>query len=222
MSFFAVLTEDGSYALTGAGYTALVIAMAALLLLGCFVFKADEKANISARKLVFSAIAMALAFVSSSIKIIHMPMGGSVTLFSMFFITLIGYWYGTGMGLLAAVSYGILQMIVDPYIIGVPQLFCDYIFAFGALGLSGLLRNARGGMIKGYLLGVAGRFLFSFLSGYIFFGMYAPEGMNPAVYSFLYNGAYLFAEAALTVVVAMIPAVASALRRVKAMALGEG
>ncbi len=52
--------------------------------------------------------------------------------------------------------------------------------------------------------------------------MYAPEGMNPAVYSFLYNGAYLFAEAALTVVVAMIPAVSSALKRVKDMALGEG
>lgn len=221
MSIFATLTEDGSYALTTAGYTAIVILMILLLLLATFVTASSNAVKTGTRKLVFAAMAMALAYVTSFIKIVHMPMGGSITLFSMFFITLIGYWYGLRTGLSAAIAYGMLQLVIDPYILSFPQLLCDYILAFGALGLSGLFHNAKHGMVKGYIMGVAGRFLFSFLSGFIFFGEYAPEGMNPAVYSFLYNGAYLFAEAGLTFVVLMIPAVSKALNSVKALALQQ-
>ena len=38
-------------------------------------------------------MAMALATVTSMIKLFDAPMGGSVTLCSMLFITLIAYWY---------------------------------------------------------------------------------------------------------------------------------
>ena len=114
-------------------------------------------------------MAVALAVVTSMIKIVKLPMGGSVTLFSMFFITLIGYWFGVKTGILMAVGYGILQMLIDPYIINVYQMFLDYIFAFGALGLSGIFSKVKNGLVKGYLLGVIVRFIFSFLSGWIFF-----------------------------------------------------
>lgn len=215
----AVLTEDGSYSLTGAGYTVLVLIMLALLLAACYITKADQKGRTGTRRLVFSAMAIALAFVTSFIKFLSLPMGGSITLFSMFFICLIGYWYGLRSGLMAAVAYGILQMIVDPYIISVPQMLCDYIFAFGALGLSGVFSNTKHGLVKGYLLGIAGRFVFSFLSGLIFFGQYAPDGMNPAVYSASYNGIYIFTEGILTIIIVSIPPVAKALARVKSLAV---
>lgn len=166
-------------------------------------------------------MAIALAFVTSFIKFLHLPMGGSITLFSMFFICLIGYWYGLRVGLMAAVAYGILQMVVDPYIISVPQMLCDYIFAFGALGLSGVFSNAKHGLVKGYLLGVVGRYVFSFLSGLIFFGQFAPEGMHPAVYSASYNGIYIFTEAILTIIIISIPAVSKALINVKNLATQE-
>ena len=39
-------------------------------------------------------MAIALAVVTSMIRVIKLPMGGSVTLFSMLFIVLVGYWYG--------------------------------------------------------------------------------------------------------------------------------
>lgn len=217
----AVLTEDGSYSLTGAGYTVLVLIMLALLLAACYVTKADQKGRTGTRRLVFSAMAIALAFVTSFIKFLSLPMGGSITLFSMFFICLIGYWYGLRSGLMAAVAYGILQMIVDPYITSVPQMLCDYIFAFGALGLSGVFSNTKHGLVKGYLLGIAGRFVFSFLSGLIFFGQYAPDGMNPAVYSASYNGIYIFTEGILTIIIVSIPPVAKALARVKSLAVQE-
>ncbi len=218
MSLFATLTEDGSYALTGAGYTVLVLIMLAVLILGCYLTKADQKAKTGTRRLVFSGMAIALAFVTSFIKLLHLPMGGSITLFSMFFITLIGYWYGLRTGLMAAVAYGLLQLIVDPYIISVPQMLTDYIFAFGALGLSGIFSNAKHGLLKGYIVGVIGRFIFAFLSGYIFFGMYAPEGMNPAVYSASYNGIYIFTEAIITIIVMLLPPVAKALGKIKTLA----
>lgn len=217
----AVLTKDGSYSLTGAGYTVLVLIMLALLLAACYITKADQKGKTGTRHLVFSAMAMALAFVTSFIKFLSLPMGGSITLFSMFFICLIGYWYGLRSGLMAAVAYGILQMVVDPYIISIPQMLCDYIFAFGALGLSGVFSRAKHGLVKGYLLGIAGRFVFSFLSGLIFFGQFAPEGMNPAVYSAAYNGSYIFTEGVLTIIIVSIPPVAKALAKVKALAVQE-
>ena len=91
MSFFA--TYDGSsYQLTTAGFTALVIIMIAILLIGCAIFGGKKK--FSAKQLAFSAMAIALAMVTSMIKLFDMPMGGSVTLLSMLFIVLIGYWYG--------------------------------------------------------------------------------------------------------------------------------
>ena len=217
----AVLTKDGSYSLTGAGYTVLVLIMLALLLTACYITKADQKGKTGTRRLVFSAMAMALAFVTSFIRFLSLPMGGSITLFSMFFICLIGYWYGLRSGLMAAVAYGILQMVVDPYIISIPQMLCDYIFAFGALGLSGVFSRAKHGLVKGYLLGIAGRFVFSFLSGLIFFGQFAPEGMNPAVYSAVYNGSYIFTEGVLTIIIVSIPPVAKALAKVKVLAVQE-
>lgn len=221
MSVFATLTEDGSYALTNAGYTALVVVMIGILLLACFLTKADRHTK-GTKVLVFSAMALALAFVTSFIKLWHMPMGGSITLFSMLFVTLIGYWYGLGSGLLAAVAYGILQLVIDPYIISVPQMLVDYIFAFGALGLSGVFHNAKHGLLKGYILGILGRFVFSVFSGVIFFGSYAADyGMSPLVYSAAYNGAYIFGEAIVTVILLAIPAISNALARVKTMATAQ-
>lgn len=226
MSFFVneVLDEEwGNYfELTGAGYGALIAVMLGLLLAACFISGKKENKRFGTRQLVFSAMAMALAMVTSMIKVVDMPMGGSVTLFSMLFICLIGYWYGPKGGLMAAVAYGVLQLIVDPYIISIPQMLTDYILAFGALGLSGIFSKAKHGLAKGYIAGILGRFFFTFLSGMIFFGSYAASyNMTAPVYSFLYNGAYLGLETLLTLILAAIPAVSRGLAGVKRMAVGE-
>ena len=59
--------------------------------------------------------------------------------------------------------------------------------------------------IPGIVLGTFGRFVCAFLSGVIFFGMYAPEGQNVLVYSAVYNGFYLIPEAVICLVIASIP-----------------
>lgn len=215
--FLEKVVEDGytSYNITGAGYALVVILAAAAFLALSYFLNADGKFRISVKQLTVSALCLALAFVFSNVKLFRLPMGGSVTVFSMFFITFIGYLYGPRVSLFAAFAYGLLQMVIDPYIISLPQLLCDYILAFGALGLSGFFYGKKQAMIKGYLLGIFGRFLFSTLSGIIFFADYAPEGMNPIVYSTLYNGSYIAAEGVLTIIVLAIPVVQQALNRVK-------
>jgi len=222
MSIFVteIIDEEwGNYfALTGAGYAALIIIMLAILLLACMIGNSGKK-KFNTKQLVFSAMAMALAMITSMIKLFELPMGGSVTLCSMLFICLVGYLYGISGGLMAAISYGFLQLIVDPYIISIPQMLTDYIFAFGALGLSGLFARKKHGLVLGYLAGVLGRFFFAFLSGMIFFGSYASSyNMAAPVYSFVYNGAYIGAEAAITVILLMLPPVSKGLARVKQMA----
>ena len=226
MSFFAkeIMDEEwGNYfELTGAGYGILIACMAALLLAACFLSgktQEGKKIKQGTKQLVFSSMAMALAMVTSMIKLVDMPMGGSVTLFSMFFICLIGYWYGLKGGLMTAVAYGFLQLIVDPYIISIPQMLTDYIFAFGALGLSGIFSKSRYGLLKGYVAGVLGRYFFTFLSGMIFFGSYASSyNMTAPVYSLVYNGSYIGLEALFTLMLAALPPVSRGLDRVRKMA----
>lgn len=211
---------EGSYTITPLGYVLFIALLIIILGFTSVSFSKEKKRQFSTKQLVFSSMAVALAFLTSNIKIIDMPSGGSVTLLSMLFICLVGYFYGPRIGLTSAFAYGILQMIVNPYIVSLPQMFMDYLFAFTALGLSGLTYKLQNGLIVGYVIGVVGRMIFSVLSGVLFFADYAPENMNVLLFSFTYNGIYLGAEAVLTVLIIIIPAVSKALSRVKALSKG--
>lgn len=91
MSFF--VTADGG--LTTAGYVGCVVLMVALVVIASVLSAQKSKGTgMDARKLAFCAMGMALAFVTSYVKVFELPYGGSVTLFSMLFIVLIANWYG--------------------------------------------------------------------------------------------------------------------------------
>ena len=81
-------------------------------------------------------------------------------------------------------------------------------------------KNIKHGMVVGYLVAVFGRYIFSFISGWIFFGSYASYyNYNSAVvYSLVYNALYIVPEAILTVIVISIPAVKKGLIEVRRMA----
>lgn len=215
VSSLVTKSKDGAYNLTNVGYTVIIIGGILLFLIGNIIFNTEKRMSI--KQIAVSGMAVALAFFTSNVKLIKMPMGGSVTLFSMLFICLIGYWYGTVAGITSAVAYGFLQLVIDPYIISFPQMMVDYIFAFGALGLSGVFRNSKYGIYKGYVLGAFGRFVFSFLSGWIFFGTYAKDyGFSHAyTYSFNYNISYIGTECFLTLVILFLPPVKKAMATVK-------
>ena len=210
-----------TYVPTTLGNVLLAILIVLLLLAAMFFSRNRKKAKkLSVRQLAFCAAAVALGTVLSNIKLLHFPTGGSITLLSMLVSCLPGCWFGLGAGLMSGVAYGILQLLIDPYVLFPAQFIVDYLLAFGALGLSGLFVNAKNGVIKGYLAAVAGRYLFAVLSGWLFFGAYAWEGWNPLAYSLVYNAIYIFTEAAITIILLLLPPVKKTLRQLKQMAEG--
>lgn len=215
--FFAFPTvnswEEDVFQLTTTGIVAVVVLMAACIVLALVLQPKNKKGKkFSTKQLTFSAMAMALAMVLSMIKLFEMPMGGSVTVCSMVFITLVGYVYGAKAGIMTGFAYGLLQFVLDPVFYSIPQLIVDYPLAFGALGLSGLLRNKKWGLQTGYVLGLLGRLFFAWLSGVLFFAAYAQgSGMGPVMYSLAYNGSYIAMEGVITLILISLPPVNKAI-----------
>lgn len=212
--------------LTTSGYAITIVAIIILFLLGAAIsgkhFEKAEKKPVSAKKLVFCAMGIALAFLTSYIKLFEMPFGGTVTLFSMLFIVLIANWYGPGTGILVGFAYGLLQFIQEPYVLSFFQVCCDYVLAFAALGCAGFFRSQKHGLIKGYLVAIIARGAFHALGGYLYWMDYMPDNFPKALaslYPIIYNYSYILAEGVLTVIFILIPAVTKAIKQVKRIAL---
>lgn len=91
--FNFLVTANGG--LTTAGYVVSIVAVLVLVVLVAMLLQKNTSAlKLTTQQLVTCAVALALAYVTSYIKLFKLPFGGSVTLFSMLFIVLIGYWYG--------------------------------------------------------------------------------------------------------------------------------
>lgn len=212
--------DDGSVRLKAIGIAVVVVIILALVIISAISHQrnSENKKILTTKQLVYSAVAIALAIVCSMIKFSSLPMGGSITLFSMLFIVLIGYWYGPSVGIMTAVAYGLLQFVLEPIFYTLPQMLIDYPLAFGALGLAGFFHKKKFGLQIGYIVGVIGRYVFAVISGYVFFGAYAPEGTPAIVYSLTYNATYIVPEAIVTLILISIPAVSKALSIVKSRA----
>lgn len=167
----------------------------------------------SARKMATCAICIALAAVTSMIRLFRFPFGGSVTLFCMLIITLPSYFYGVRTGVLCGLVYGVLQFVLGPCMVSVPQVLLDYILAFSVMGVAGFFRNRPHGLMKGYICAVVARWIIATLAGlaWVAAGSTAWEGWSPLPYSMVYNGAYIFTEGLLTVIILLIPAVRRAI-----------
>lgn len=153
--------------LTTAGYVTCIVLGVILFLLGSvFARKDTQNVNdngskakksigmaVGTNQLVFCAMAIALAVVTSYVKIFSLPWGGSVTLCSMLFIVLVANWYGVQTGILVGLTYGILQFIQEPYVLSFFQVCCDYILAFAALGVAGFFAKSSNGLISSKLNG---------------------------------------------------------------------
>ena len=176
-----------------------------------------------------SAIMLALAVVLSLIRIYKMPMGGSITMFSMLPICLIAVKYGPKQGLGTAFLFAVYKLgkalvegDVFVYTIGfaavtVCVLF-DYLLPFTCLGFAGMFRKrGNAGVIAGISLVIAFRFLCHFVTGVVIWGQWAPEGMGKYLYSLIYNGQYMLPELVITVILAVILINVPQMRRLLAL-----
>lgn len=194
--------------------TTLSIVVAIFIVSGILLF-IGRKMSFTTKALVYGALCAAMSFVLSYIRLYRWPQGGSITPASMLPLFVYSYIFGPAAGVAAGSAYGLLQLIQDPYILHPVQVLLDYVLGFAALGLAGLSRSNIG---LGSLIGGFGRFFCSFLSGVIFFGSYAPEGMSPIVYSLYVNGLIIGTDTIICVIVSQIPQIKSAIERLKAKA----
>ena len=193
------------------GQISVVVVIAVLFI----IIAKSDKGGFNTKALATSAVLIAIAFALNQITLFRMPQGGSITPLSMLVIVLVGYFFGPRQGIMAGMAFGLLDLLIAPYAMTPIQILLDYPFAFGALGLAGLFRNKKKGLTIGYTVGVFGRFVCVFISGVVFWGIYAPEGSNVFVYSAVYNGTYLLAEGIITIIVLQIPAVKNLFDRLK-------
>ena len=141
---------------------------------------------------IFVALATALSF----IIVYTLPQGGAITAGSMVPILWLALRRGWKIGIVAGLLYGLIQLVILPYAYNPLQTLLDYPLAFGFLGFAGFFKKWP---IAGVVVGITGRFAMHFLSGvYYFAAIYAP-GINPYVYSAVYNGSYLIPEMAISV-----------------------
>ena len=213
-------SEDGYYVLEKGGYVLLGVAIFLLICIAAALMsKKDEGDSRRAVRLTVSAIAIALAFITSYIQLFKLPWGGCVTLFSMFFVCFVGYLYGPSTGLTAAFAYGILQFLQSggSYILSLPQVLFDYILAFAALGVAGFFYKNKNGLIIGYIAGCLARGVFASIAGYLYWMDYMPESFPKKLailYPIAYNYSYILIEMALTLVLLAIPSVRKAIKRI--------
>ncbi|MGD0396655.1 MAG: energy-coupled thiamine transporter ThiT [Nitrososphaerales archaeon] len=173
----------------------------------------EKRSGLGIRVLAEAIVMVALSSVLFMVKIFTFPQGGEITLGSMAPIILLSLRRGPKVGVFAGVVFGMIVLDLEPFIWNVPwQVLLDYPLAFGALGLSGLViywPGKRGGTsslksrsllvpLLGPVIGIGGRFICHFASGIIFFSSEAPVGESPALYSALYNGAFLLPEFVIT------------------------
>ena len=210
---------DLLYRLTKAGELGATLLIALIIFAALIIIRKNDRSS-SLRNLGYIMADIMVTVSLAGCRVFEFQTGGAITLFSMLALCLPACWYGACAGTAIGVAYGLFQLIAFPYIISFPQALMDYVFAFGIFGLAGLFREKKYGLVWGYMAAVTGRFVFSFLSGSIFFGSYAWPGWSPALYSMCYNSIYIFSEAALTLILLFTPPVRRSLEKLSGMANG--
>ena len=168
--------------------------------------------NQNLKRLCVSALFLALGVVLSElIPSISLPLGGSVTLFSMVPVCLIGIAFGTKWGIFSGLVYGGLQLIFGlsnvtyawgiSAVAGIVALLFDYIVAYGVLGFSGvfknLIKNPVLSAVLGVILALALRFMCHFVTGVTIWREIA-DTLGAIWYSITYNAAYMLPEIIIT------------------------
>lgn len=186
-SKLAMIAESPSSIFALVGLVALILA---------FVY--IKKIKMNTRMMVHIGLVLALTVVLHTLRLYHMPQGGSVTLGAMIPLLLIAFRYGPVGGYLAGFVYGLINLIQEPYILHPVQVLFDYPLPYMALGLAGYFKER---ILLGAIVGVCGRFICHFISGVVFFASYAPPGVSPYWYSMVFNATYLIPELMICLVI---------------------
>ena len=185
---------------------ALILIITGLVL----VYRRGRNYSWSNVQIAHGAVCIALSGLLSTVKLFHLPLGGSVTAASYLPILLFSYVYGTAPGMLLGALFSLFRFVTgsgNAIAYGILPFLLDYPAGYAMLGVCGLFRHKPGGR-TGLLLGIiaacALKAVMSVVSGAVFFVDSIPADFaSPWVFSLLYNGSYMLPEAAICIAVAL-------------------
>lgn len=177
------------------------------------MFKVKLTTKSIAQLAMFMAITIVLGYVNKLIP--EMPQGGTISI-DIIAIFLCAYMMGAGYGVICGIGVSILQFVMGQAVYYGPwSVILDYMLPLAVIGVAGAFKNIKIGNIDfypGVVVAMVLKFASHFCSGAFLFGMYAPEGMNPMVYSFVYNIWYNLAT--LVVCLILVPILYNRLKNV--------
>lgn len=151
------------------------------------------------------AAAMGLSYLEIPVGLAFGGFGGSIS-FAMLPILVFALRAGWGWGLGAGLIFGTLKFFFAGGVaVNWQSMLFDYSLAYAAVGLAGLLKGRKWGLVTGAALGCAARFLVHFVSGITVYAEYMPEEFlnlsmtSPWFYSLLYNGTYMLPNTVLAI-----------------------
>lgn len=161
-----------------------------------------KKIKLDSKTMARIGLALALATILDFIKVIDLPNGiGSINLGSVVPIIVIALFYGPEIGMLTGLLFGLINLIISPYIVHPLQVLFDYPLPYMAVGLAGYFKNKK---LIGASVGMFFKFIFHFISGFLFFGQFAPNGWSPALYSFIANASYVGSNLIIVIILLLI------------------
>jgi thiamine transporter len=167
--------------------------------------------------LIEAALMAAFAVILDLLPSIDLSPSISISI-SMVPIFLLAFRHGVKASLASGFIWGLLQIASGDAWIATPvQMIIEYFIAFAFIGFAGLFYRKIQGSIRNnqkkkallwvviaVFVGSLARYFWHFIAGFIFFAEYAPEGMDPVLFSFLTNGATMLGTAVLCSIVLVL------------------
>ncbi len=184
------------------GTTGWITLFAVAVLAAVMIAVSVTRRRWNAKALAYAAMAVALSFALSCIRLYRMPQGGSVTPASMLPLMLFSAAFGVGPGLLAGAVDGLLQYLQGGSFAHPIQFLLDYVLAYSLIGLAGLYRVfpkawSKWSLYLAMVIAAAARAFSATLAGVLYW-----ESTPWA--SLVYNGTYLIPDTLICILVALL------------------
>ena len=175
--------------------------------------------NSTVKRITESAMLIAVGTVLSLIAFQGpWPQGGSITVGSMLPIVLIAHRHGTSWGVLSALTYSLVQLVLGlnnlqwapTWYSALGIVLFDYVLAFTVIGFAAMFNakvsDRRASIVLGIAFTFTARFACHFISGVLIWGAIFPNdlGWAASLFSLVYNGSYMLPEILISAFLALL------------------
>lgn len=196
------------------------------------------------KRWLWTLIFFGLFIILSSVKVLVLPQGGSVTYFSLLILWLITYFFGFRYGAVISILAGVAMLgvnyVTKEYInFNIGALILEYPLGYGVFCLGGLITEPKdkksnkvtyfGGRLiaepfklkMGYAIGVFLQLVMFVISAVLFYPPDRAGFWNNLGYCIAYDASYLLIEGVITIIFLCVPPVCETIFYLKYVATHE-